>query len=361
MILVVSLNPALHVTHQVAGADWAGVNRPHTVEVQAGGKGLNVARILRVLGQQVMLTGLAGGLTGHALAGGIAAVGIDSALTQIADETRRIFAVSDTVSGQTASFTEPGPVISAVEYERFFVAYEKRLQSCAAVVLSGSLPKGLPASTHADLIAAAVAAQVLVVLDTRGYALRLGTAARPAMVRASLAELESVTGRPLGPPGRPDLAAIDAAARSLAGFGPADPSARCRPGPGTNGVVISFGASELLVACRGGTLVARPPATVTGDPDTLGDAAVAGLADGLVRGMTWPELLAQAAALEAAAAGWPAGTFSATDYRRLRSAIRVSHIGGDLVAGPGSGLVPSCTARRRAHAGPSARVLAARS
>src|SRR5215469_6657789 len=102
VILVVSLNPALHVTHHVAGTDWAGINRAHTVQVQAGGKGLNVAKLLRALDQRVLLTGMVGGLTGHALVGGIAAAGIDSALTQIADDSRRAFSVSDTVSGQTA-------------------------------------------------------------------------------------------------------------------------------------------------------------------------------------------------------------------------------------------------------------------
>ena len=58
MIVVVTLNPALDVTHYVDRADWSGVNRPHEVHVRAGGKGLNVARTLRTLGQPVRLAGL---------------------------------------------------------------------------------------------------------------------------------------------------------------------------------------------------------------------------------------------------------------------------------------------------------------
>jgi tagatose 6-phosphate kinase len=328
VILVVTLNPALDVTHHVAGADWAGINAADVVDVRAGGKGLHVAEMLRALGQPVMLTGLVGGLTGHHLVGGISAAGIDSALTQVADESRRMFAVSDTVSGQTALFTEPGPVIGAGEYESFLVAYEQRLRSCTAVVLSGSLPRGLPDGTYADLVTAAVAAGVLVVLDTRGPALKLGAAARPTMVRSSLPELEAAAGRPLGAPNWPDLVAIDQAARDLAGFGPADRGARCQPGLGTSSVVISLGGCELLAVCPGGTLLAQPPAAVTLRPANPGDAAVAGLADGLMRRMSWPELLVHAAALETAAAGLPAGRFSATDYQRLRSAMRVTKIDG---------------------------------
>jgi pfkB family carbohydrate kinase len=70
MILVVSLNPALDVTHHVAGVDWSGVNRPQRVSTAPGGKGLNVARTLRALGADVRVVGLAGGVTGEAVAAG---------------------------------------------------------------------------------------------------------------------------------------------------------------------------------------------------------------------------------------------------------------------------------------------------
>ena len=61
MILCVTLNPALDITHDVPGADWAGVNRPEQVRDRPGGKGLNVARVLRALGADVLVLGLAGG------------------------------------------------------------------------------------------------------------------------------------------------------------------------------------------------------------------------------------------------------------------------------------------------------------
>ena len=340
MILVVSLNPALDVTHYVAGVDWSGVNRPHSVDVQAGGKGLNVARTLRALGQPVTLTGLVGGLTGHGLLGGLANAGIDAALTQIAGETRRTFAVSDTVSGETALFNEPGPVIGEGEYERFFVAYAKRLPYCVLVVLSGSMPRGLPDGTYAGLISAATLAGVPVVLDTSGAALGFGVASKPTMVKPNLAELEAASGRSFGPADSPDLAAIDQAARGLAGLGPPDPNAKQQPTAGTNSIVVSLGAHGLLAVCCGGTLLAQPPEGVIGNPTGAGDAAVAGLADGLVRGRNWPNLLAHATALGTAAAGAsPAGTFSQSDYERLVPRIRITRLLGGtpagIVAGPG--------------------------
>jgi tagatose 6-phosphate kinase len=331
VILVVALNPALDVTHHVAGADWSGVNRPIRVAARAGGKGLNVARVLRALGQPVTLTGLAGGPTGQALVDGLAGTGIEVALTPITGETRRTFAVVDTVRGETALFNEPGPAIDAGEYQRFFVGYERRLGSSAAVVLSGSLPAGVPADAYAGLIAAAASAGVPVVLDTSGAALGHGAAAGPTLVKPNLAELEAAAGQPLGgADDGPDLAAVESAAHRLAGPQAASGSAERPPAQAaarTVAVVVSLGPHGLLAAGAHGTWVARPPGPVAGNPTGAGDAVVAGLADGLVRGRDWPDVLRHATAVGTAAAAAPvAGEFSLAEYERLVPAVSVTQM-----------------------------------
>ena len=99
MILVVALNPALDVTHQVPGVDWVGVNRPAVVRAQAGGKGLNVARTLRAIGADVQVIGFAGGITGEEVSSALGELEVPTAFTRISGETRRTFAVVDTVRG----------------------------------------------------------------------------------------------------------------------------------------------------------------------------------------------------------------------------------------------------------------------
>ena len=155
MILAVSLNPALDVTHHVAGVDWSGVNRPRQVTVAPGGKALNVARTLHALGGEVLVIGLAGGVTGEAVRTGLAGSGVPGRFTPIAGETRRTFAVVDTRNHDTALFNEPGPAVSVGEYHEFLVLYDDALAGCDAVVLSGSLPPGLPEDTYAGLAARA--------------------------------------------------------------------------------------------------------------------------------------------------------------------------------------------------------------
>jgi fructose-1-phosphate kinase PfkB-like protein len=94
-ILVAALNPALDITHELAGVDWSGVNRPVAVSTRPGGKGLNVGRTLHALGADVLVIGLLGGPAGDAISAGLASAGVPGAFTPIAAESRRTFAVVD--------------------------------------------------------------------------------------------------------------------------------------------------------------------------------------------------------------------------------------------------------------------------
>jgi len=307
MILVVSLNPALDITHHVAGVDWSGVNRPQQVTTAPGGKGLNVARTLHALGADVRVAGLAGGIVGEAVAAGLAAAGVPGTFTAIAGQTRRTFAVVDTASHDTALFNEPGPAVTAGEYQRFLVLYENALAGCDAVVLSGSLPPGLPEDSYAGLAARAAAAAVPVMLDAGGAALRRGVAAGPAIAKPNLAELQAAVRRPLA-----GLAAVAAAAAELRAAG-------------ARAVVVSLGGDGLLAVTGEGTWHAAPPAQVAGNPTGAGDAVVAGLVHGLVLSRPWAERLRHAAALGTACVAAPAaGQFAEADYRQALAGTQVT-------------------------------------
>jgi len=307
MILAVSLNPALDVTHHVAGVDWSGVNRPREIAAAPGGKGVNVARTLRALGCDVLVTGLAGGVTGDAVRAGLDAIGVRGRFARIAGETRRTFAVVDTRSHDTALFNEPGPRVSDGEYHEFLVMYENALAGSDAVVLSGSLPPGLPPDTYAALAGRAAAAGVPVVLDADGPALRHGASAGPAIAKPNLAELAAAVRRPVS--GR---AATARAAGELRDAG-------------AGAVVVSLGHDGLLAVTGDGTWHAAPAGRVAGNPTGAGDAVVAGLAHGLVLGRPWAERLRHAAALGTAAVAAPAaGQFAVADYERALAGTLVT-------------------------------------
>jgi tagatose 6-phosphate kinase len=312
VIIVVCLNPALDVTHHVDAVDWGAVNRPRAVQARPGGKGLNVARTLHALGVDVLVLGLAGGVTGAGVEAALRERCVPAAFTAVVGETRRTFSVVDgsvAARGVTA-FHEAGPEVGEDELARFRRGYERALEEATAVVLSGSLPPGLEAGTYATLIEAAVAADVPAVLDTHGEALRRGAAAGPAIVKPNLAELAALAARPLVPAA--DLATAAAATGQLRG---------------AQAVVITLGPDGLLAATEDGCWRARPPAAVPGNATGAGDAVAAALAHGLVLGRPWDERLRHAAALGAATAAAPvAGEFRRQDYLGALSAVTVEEV-----------------------------------
>jgi tagatose 6-phosphate kinase len=315
VILVVALNPALDITHHVDGVDWVSVNRPSAVHARPGGKGLNVAAVLRTLGADVHLLGFAGGHTGNVLAGELSAADIPVNFTWIAGETRRTFAVLDTRRDETAIFNEPGPVVTDAEYATFLACYAEALAGSAVVVFAGSLPPGLPSGTYADLITMAARAEVPTLLDTSGDALLAGVAAGPAVVKPNAAELLAALGR-----SRPWPVSGQSEEHPMQVMADAASELRDR---GAGNVVVTLGADGMLAVTAEGTWLARSK-PVAGNPTGAGDAAAAGLAYGLVHGYPWAACLAHAAALGAAAVAAPvAGQVSLAGYERALGDVEV--------------------------------------
>jgi tagatose 6-phosphate kinase len=326
VIVVVCLNPALDVTHHVDAVDWGGVNRPRAVRARPGGKGLNVARTLHALGVDVLVLGLAGGITGAGVEAALRERCVPAALTPVAGETRRTFSVVD--DRTVTAFYEAGPTVGEEEFAGFRRGYERALDEATAVVLSGSLPPGLAAGTYATLIEIAAAAAVPAVLDTHGEALRRGAAAGPAIVKPNLTELAALAGpaarSALAPPadGAADRATAAAAAGDRATAAAAAGQLR-----GAQAVVVTLGPDGLLAVTGDGCWRARAPAAVAGNATGAGDAVAAALAHGLVLGRPWDERLRHAAALGAATAAAPvAGEFRREDYLGALTAVTVEEV-----------------------------------
>ncbi|MFF4330275.1 1-phosphofructokinase family hexose kinase [Streptomyces sp. NPDC001591] len=308
MILTVTLNTALDVTHRVPRLLPHTSHRVTDVTERAGGKGLNVARVLAALGHEVTATGFAGGPAGavvrELLAG---SPGVVDALVPCAGPTRRTLAVVDESSGDTTQFNEPGPQITAAEWSAFLDRYTELASGARAVALCGSLPPGVPVGAYAVLVRAARAAGAPVLLDTSGEALRRGVAARPEIIKPNAAELAELTGS------RDPLPATRAARRR-----------------GAHAVVTSLGAAGLLAATPDGTWQATPPRPLRGNPTGAGDSAVAGLLSALAEDLPWPDRLTRATALSAATVHAPvAGEFDPRTYAEVRGSVKVTAVAAD--------------------------------
>ncbi|MGW3746353.1 1-phosphofructokinase family hexose kinase [Streptomyces sp. NPDC005146] len=296
-VLTVTLNTALDVTYRVPQLTPGEMHRVLPPAVRAGGKGVNVARVLHALGEPVRVTGFAGGAAGRTLRTALADEGIAEDLVPIAAETRRTVTVVETEAGEATLLNEAGPHVGAGEWTAFIDRYRALAAGCRVAVLAGSLPPAVPDDAYAILIRAAPGVPVL--LDADGPALAEGVRAGPDVVKPNFAELVGATGRA-------DVAGGADALRVA----------------GARAVVVSQGPQGLTVFTGGGSWSARPPERISGNPTGAGDAAVAALARGMSRGTPWPERLAEAAALSAAAVAAPlAGDFDPAVWARLRPAI----------------------------------------
>lgn len=293
MILTVTPNAALDVTYHVPTLRPGAAHRVTDVAVRAGGKGVNVARVLHALGHETLVTGLAGG---REIQDDLAAAGIAERLVSVTTPARRTVTV---VSGDGAAtaFNEQGPPVATRDWERLAAVFPTLADRAEVVVLSGSLPPGLPADAYARLIGATTTP---VVLDASGPALLGGVPAGPRLVKPNAEELAEATGT--GDP--------------LAGAA----SLRAR---GAGAVVASLGPDGLVAVTGEGVWRARSRPR-TGNPTGAGDACVAALAAGLAAGADWPVVLADAVALSAAAVACPlAGDVDLDVYRRLAPLIEV--------------------------------------
>jgi tagatose 6-phosphate kinase len=301
LILAVTPNPALDITYEISRVRWhEASNRVKSVARRAGGKGINVARVLNQLGEEAAIVGFVGGVAGAAVRDELAASALRDETIPIKGETRlTVFVVES--SGEVTGLSEPGPAIEHDDWQALEERCAALLRSASVMTVSGSLPPGAPADGVGRLVEMARAAGVPGIIDTRDDWLRHGVERAPAIVKVNEEELNGYM---------PGAALLEATS---------DMRAR-----GAGAVVVSRGAAGLVAVSEQGIFEARPPERHQGNPTGAGDAATAAIAAGLTRGTSWAQVLADAVAVAAAAVLHPlAGSFDAAAYRRTRGQVEV--------------------------------------
>jgi 1-phosphofructokinase family hexose kinase len=194
VILTVTLNAAIDRTVAVPNFRLGQRHRAVEARSTAGGKGVNVARALRLLGRPVIAAGLVGGATGTRVLEQLREESVLSAFTRIAGESRTNLAVIDPTSGEQTEINDRGPEVSAEEVDRFVEKLLYLAQGASICVMAGSVPPGVPDDVYARLIAELRSLGVLTVLDTDGEQMRSGLRAEPAVVAPNVTEAEEAVG-----------------------------------------------------------------------------------------------------------------------------------------------------------------------
>jgi 1-phosphofructokinase family hexose kinase len=194
MIITVTLNAAIDKTLAVPNFRLGRRHRAVEQTSMAGGKGVNVARALKRLGQPVIATGVAGGPTGTRIIEQLTDEAILNDFVRIREESRTSTAVVDPTTGDQTEINERGPEVAEAELELFVDKLLYLAKGAAVCVFSGSLPRGIPDELYARLIGEINRLGVLTVLDSEGEALRLGTRAEPGIVTPNEPEAEELVG-----------------------------------------------------------------------------------------------------------------------------------------------------------------------
>jgi 1-phosphofructokinase/tagatose 6-phosphate kinase len=194
MIITVTLNAALDKTLEVPSFTPGRRHRTVDQTTMAGGKGVNIARAIKRLGQPVIATGLAGGATGNRILDALGDEAILNGFVRIREESRTNTAVLDPTTGMHTEINERGPSVSAMDLELYREKLLYLAKGANICVFAGSLPRGVEPDVYAGLIREVRRLGVLTIIDTEGEPLRLAMRAEPHLVSPNELEAEELVG-----------------------------------------------------------------------------------------------------------------------------------------------------------------------
>ncbi|UPK46917.1 1-phosphofructokinase family hexose kinase [Paenibacillus pabuli] len=282
MITTVTLHAAIDRTLYV---DKFGVGQVHRVNREVnepGGKGNNVAKVIRQLGGQVTAAGIVAGNNGRFIESSLTERGIRTSFIQSAGESRVCLNILDNSSRSSTELLGLGPTMLEAEVEAMKNKVQELAIHSSVVVMSGSLPPGAPNTLYAELIRIVRSAGTRAFLDTGGAAFGVGLSAMPHFVKPNEQELAEWLGHMPR-----DVNEWARAARRLAD-------------QGIDEVCITLGSNGALAILNGKAYMAKPPFIQPVNTVGCGDAFVAGMAYAGERGDSAESRLRMAVAAAAA-------------------------------------------------------------
>jgi len=269
MVLTVTLNPVLDRVVEIPGFKAGEVNRVSRERARiAGGKGINVSRLLKLLEVPTLAVGWLGGKVGEEIKRGLEEEEIPYDFLWIKEESRLNLTIVDPERKSETHLVEKGPRISPSEIEKLKGKLFSLAEKAKIAVFSGSVPRGVGKGIYFELVNLIKKAhpRIISVLDTWGIFLKEGLQASPYLIKPNVEELSQLRGK--------KLSSLEDIARE---------AGKIRE-EGTEIVVVSQGPYEVVVATPRGIFLLTPPEVNPLNTVGAGDALVGGIVAGLYRG-----------------------------------------------------------------------------
>lgn len=309
MIYTVTLNPAVDRELSVDKIKFSTVLRASEWRVDCGGKGFNVARMLKNLGVESRALGFAAGKSGEFLNESLNARGIATDFIWVAGETRTNISIVSSENDRYVKVNEPGPAISETDVDALLQKIKQSAHKGDWWILAGSLPPGVLPSIYTQMARIIQSAGAYAVIDTSDQSLKESCRVNPFMVKPNDVEAKALTGLNVG-----SVKELVRAGKAIRDMGPAH-------------VVISLGKKGAILVNGKEVLLASSPEIVEQNPIGAGDSMVAGLVWGISQGASMSEALCRGIACGAATAGRKGTGIGTLDQvNTLLSGIKVSQL-----------------------------------
>ena len=309
MIATVTLNPSLDKTVTVEGLVVDEANRWTSLRRDAGGKGINVSRVIHELGGRTVAYGFIGGIDGEVLKHLLEQQYVPFDFTPIKGDIRSNFIITNIKTYRQTRIDAPGPYISKGEMEDLVLKVMNIKPKPEFLVFAGSVPPGVPDDIYNTLIREAKKHGIKTVLDSDDQWLAEGVKAIPDVIKPNIHEAEELLGVKL----KQEVEIIQAA-QDLAGWG-------------IGVVAISRGKDGLIVVSEDKLLRIIPPEVQINSTVGAGDSAVAGLVLKLSQGSEIEEACRLAVAAGTAATLTPGTELCRReDVEMILPMVKVEHI-----------------------------------
>lgn len=274
-ILTVTMNPSVDIVYQLDSLELDTTNRVNYVYKIAGGKGLNVSRVLHQLCVPVLATGMVGGVLGEFITRQLDEICMPHNFLSISSPTRNCIAILH--DGKQTEILEPGPTLTKAEYTNFIQHFSNLLLETQIVCISGSLAKGVPNTYYIDLIKLCRQNNIPCLLDCSNEALLnvLNSSVKPTLIKPNLMELSRVVQQSF----------TDNLERELV-------HVLNQPlFSGIEWIIVSLGSDGAIAKHNDIFYRVEIPSIDIINPVGSGDATIAGLAYGLAKQLTDEEIL----------------------------------------------------------------------
>jgi 6-phosphofructokinase 2 len=269
MIYTVTLNPCLDITVEVEELVYDDVNYIAEERKRAGGKGIDVSRVIKELGGQSVALGFAGGYHGMELEGSLINEGVVCDFTKMHEETKTNITIYQRKKKIQTLLSTPEPSITPLEMAAFFGKI-REIPAGSFVAISGNPPESINENFYAQITTTLREKGIKVVLDTDGVALKMGVSAGPFLIKPNIHEFGRLVEKNVS-----DMNEILEQAR------PYMDVLEC--------MVVSMGVKGVLGLTKEGVFRVVPPKVKVRSSIGAGDSLVAGIVYGLSSGSSFED------------------------------------------------------------------------